>query len=60
MCGICGQFRFDNQPVSRGHIETMMDKIKRRGPDASGQYLQDNIGLGHQRLSIIEIGRAHV
>ncbi len=57
MCGICGQFRFDNQPVRRGHIETMMDKIKRRGPDASGQYLQDNIGLGHQRLSIIDLSQ---
>jgi len=55
MCGICGQLRFDNQKVSSDVLSGMMDKIARRGPDASGQWSSDQIGFGHQRLSIIDL-----
>lgn len=55
MCGICGQFRFDNQAVNRQHLTGMMQKIARRGPDDSGQWIRGRVGFGHQRLSIIDL-----
>jgi len=55
MCGICGQLRFDHKSVQSETLSTMMSKIARRGPDASGQWAEDKIGFGHQRLSIIDL-----
>ena len=36
-------------------IGAMMDRIKHRGPDAGGKYIDEQIALGHRRLSIIDI-----
>ncbi len=55
MCGICGQLRFDNQAVSTNDLHIMKQKIARRGPDGSGEWLDKTIGFGHQRLSIIDL-----
>lgn len=56
MCGICGKLNFDRQlPVERSLIRQMMDRIQHRGPDGSGEYLSGCIGLGHRRLSIIDL-----
>ena len=55
MCGICGQLRFDHKSVQSEALSTMMSKIARRGPDASGQWADGKIGFGHQRLSIIDL-----
>ena len=55
MCGICGQFRFDGEKVSSKSLINMMSKLVRRGPDSNGKWLEDGIGLGHQRLSIIDL-----
>ena len=55
MCGICGQLRFDNQAVNSQDLNIMMKKIARRGPDGSGEWADQNIGFGHQRLSIIDL-----
>ncbi|MBQ2581779.1 MAG: asparagine synthase (glutamine-hydrolyzing), partial [Ruminococcus sp.] len=53
MCGIVG---FTNKVAdAEGVIEKMMDRIKHRGPDASGKYVDEGIALGHRRLSIIDI-----
>lgn len=57
MCGICGQLRFDNQAVKTSAINKMMAKIARRGTDDSGQWVEGNIGFGHQRLSIIDLSK---
>ncbi|MBU2564057.1 asparagine synthase (glutamine-hydrolyzing) [Patescibacteria group bacterium] len=50
MCGING-FNFKDKEL----IEKMNEKIKHRGPDGSGVYTDDNISLGHRRLSIIDL-----
>lgn len=50
MCGING-FNFNNRTL----IEKMNKKIQHRGPDGEGFYLDDNISLGHRRLSIIDL-----
>lgn len=60
MCGICGQIRFDGGIVRQSTITKMNDKIKRRGPDDSGIWLNNIVGFGHRRLSIIDLSnQAH-
>lgn len=55
MCGIAGVINFDGAPVSRVFVKRMTDAIRHRGPDGEGQYLDGNLGLGHRRLSIIDL-----
>jgi asparagine synthase (glutamine-hydrolysing) len=56
MCGICGKLNFDPQePVERELLSRMMDLIRHRGPDGSGEYRSGPVGLGHRRLSIIDL-----
>lgn len=53
MCGFVG---FTNTVGSdSGLLSSMMDTIIHRGPDSSGQYMDDNIALGFRRLSIVDI-----
>ena len=53
MCGIVG---FTNTADNADKIiEDMMDRIRHRGPDASGKYVDGDIALGHRRLSIIDV-----
>jgi len=56
MCGIVGKYNFQtNEPVSESLIKAMCDKIVYRGPDDGGVYTDGNIGLGHRRLSILDL-----
>ncbi|QTN38485.1 asparagine synthase (glutamine-hydrolyzing) [Cryomorphaceae bacterium] len=50
MCGISGITTND-----RGLIERMNRTMVHRGPDAEGYYVDEEIGLGHRRLSIIDL-----
>lgn len=53
MCGIVG---FTNNIENTDEVlEKMMDRIRHRGPDAEGKYIDEDIALGHRRLSIIDI-----
>ncbi|MDE6729598.1 MAG: asparagine synthase (glutamine-hydrolyzing), partial [Oscillospiraceae bacterium] len=53
MCGFVG---FTNQIDNASQvIESMMDAIRHRGPDAGGKYVDADIALGHRRLSIIDV-----
>lgn len=56
MCGICGIYEREGHPVRRDKLERMMSIIAHRGPDGHGSYIQGEIGLGHRRLSIIDLG----
>ncbi len=59
MCGIAGIYNFKNaEPVSSGLLKRMTDVMQHRGPDADGVYVSGNIGLGHRRLSIIDLSEA--
>ena len=42
-------------PSSRAGLVAMTDAVTHRGPDAGGYYLDGAIGLGHRRLSIIDL-----
>lgn len=55
MCGICGELSFSGKHVVRSNIKGMMDTLIHRGPDDFGMYCDKNIGLGHRRLSIIDL-----
>ena len=59
MCGICGIKRFDHQPVERDAILAMMSALAHRGPDDDGAHLDGALGLGHRRLSIIDVAHGH-
>ncbi len=59
MCGIAGIYNFqDSRAVDRTLLQRMTDVIQHRGPDADGIYVKGNIGLGHRRLSIIDLSDA--
>ncbi len=50
MCGICG-FNWKDEEL----IKRMNDRIVHRGPDQDGIYCDDEVSLGHRRLSIIDL-----
>ncbi len=60
MCGIAGILSFDQSPVTAVDVKKMTDAILHRGPDGEGQWLnsKQNIGLGHRRLSIIDLSES--
>ncbi|MFK7815286.1 MAG: N-acetylglutaminylglutamine amidotransferase [Gammaproteobacteria bacterium] len=55
MCGVCGEFRFDGNKVDLHTLQRMLVPLKNRGPDNEGVYRSKMIGLGHRRLSIIDL-----
>lgn len=58
MCGIAGFTRFFDTTGDVSSLVRMGDRIAHRGPDASGEYLDDGVGLCHRRLSIIDLSTA--
>src|SRR5579864_5434304 len=59
MCGICGIADFGRGMISREVVSRMNDTLRHRGPDDAGVYLAPGIGLGHRRLSIIDVAGGH-
>jgi asparagine synthase (glutamine-hydrolysing) len=56
MCGIAGlYYPALAKPVDPARIVTMTDAIAHRGPDGSGVWIAPGVGLGHRRLSIIDL-----
>jgi asparagine synthase (glutamine-hydrolysing) len=56
MCGIAGKVLFDSgAKVERAEITAMLSPMVHRGPDEQGIHLDGNAGLGHLRLSIIDL-----
>jgi len=67
MCGICGKISFNGKPVREDLLKQMCRSFSHRGPDDHGTYLKNSVsesgqpislGLGHQRLSIIDLSSA--
>jgi len=54
MCGISAIIHPKEKLLVRETLERMNAAMAHRGPDADGCYTNDNIGLGHKRLSIID------
>lgn len=55
MCGIAGVICGDTSKFDLGSLQTMLERIRHRGPDAQGVWSEDNVFLGHRRLSIVDI-----
>ncbi len=56
MCGITGIFDTQGKrPIHRDLLARMNDSQFHRGPDQDGLHLEDGVGLGHRRLSIIDL-----
>ncbi|MDP2685101.1 MAG: asparagine synthase (glutamine-hydrolyzing) [bacterium] len=58
MCGISGIINFNQKPVLEQEIRLMMQKMKHRGPDDEGIFIDNNVGLGFVRLSILDLSSA--
>lgn len=55
MCGICGKFSLNGEPLELDLIERMTALLSHRGPDDQGIHLEGAVALGHRRLSIIDL-----
>ena len=57
MCGIAG---FISPRFKQDHLHLVTGSLQHRGPDAGGYYYEEaaNLGLGHRRLSIIDLSEA--
>ena len=56
MCGIAGIVGFaGGKPPAAREVDAMVQRIRHRGPDGEGRYLDNHCCLGHTRLSIIDV-----
>ncbi len=58
MCGITGIIHFDGQPVGKDQLAAMMKAMKHRGPNDDGMFIEQGLGLGFVRLSILDLSAA--
>src|SRR6185436_2913351 len=61
MCGINGiaVSSKSSDTIDRAQLERMRDVITHRGPDDEGLFIDANVGLGHRRLSIVDVAAGH-
>ncbi|GMM68936.1 amidotransferase 1, exosortase A system-associated [Alteromonas sp. MTD1] len=60
MCGISGIFSFNEHfSVDEQQLKAMNRAIAHRGPDDEGYFIANGVGLGHRRLSIIDVAGGH-
>lgn len=58
MCGICGIINSPFAPSETESVLRLMNNlVKHRGPDGEGYYFNEKVGLGHRRLSIIDLSQ---
>lgn len=55
MCGICGVFDRAGGAVGEDGVRAMAEALRHRGPDEGGFHFEPGLGLGHRRLSIIDL-----
>ena len=58
MCGIVGVLNKDRSPVNKSLLNKMTDILIHRGPDGKGTWINNHIGFGHRRLSIIDLSKS--
>ncbi len=58
MCGIAGILNLNGESVSPKILKKMTNAIAHRGPDGEGHFTDNYVGLGHRRLSIIDLSVA--
>ena len=55
MCGIAGEVNFNNILLTDEQQKNIIKTLKRRGPDADGVYVSENVVLLHARLAVVDI-----
>ena len=55
MCGIAGLYAGEDQAVSLTELGRMIAMLGHRGPDGYGLYRDERVGLGHARLSLVDL-----
>ncbi len=55
MCGLAGEVRFDGERADVVALDRMTACQAHRGPDGDGLWARGRVGLGHRRLSIIDL-----
>lgn len=55
MCGIAGIYNLKNPQISKESLCKMTDSLFHRGPDNGATFISGKVGLGHRRLSIIDL-----
>ena len=56
MCGISGIYAFNDAGRHYiGNLKASTDAIEKRGPDSQGHFISSCVGLGHRRLSILDL-----
>ena len=55
MCGISGIFYLDDKKIDKEELQRFNESLEHRGPDGKGYFISKNIGLGHQRLTILDL-----
>lgn len=55
MCGICGIYHANGQPVDRNRLRRMNATLAHRGPDGEGYFADGPVGLAMRRLAIIDL-----
>jgi asparagine synthase (glutamine-hydrolysing) len=58
MCGIAGILGIQDKTKGQNMLQKMTDAIAHRGPDSDGFFVEENVALGHRRLSIIDLSVA--
>jgi asparagine synthase (glutamine-hydrolysing) len=58
MCGIAGVWNFDGEPVSADALSRVTNTLAHRGPDSTALHIDGALGLGHRRLTIIDLSDA--
>ena len=60
MCGIVGIVKFDfRETPEETRLKRMRDVLRHRGPDGEGLWFEGPVGLGHRRLSIVDVAGGH-
>lgn len=55
MCGIVGVVNLNNQSIDSHLIKKLIRSVSHRGPDGEGTLVEGSVGLGHSRLSILDL-----
>ncbi len=59
MCGIAGIYAFNKAAEAyKSYLNSAVTSLNKRGPDNQGVYFHQSVGLGHTRLSIIDVSEA--
>ena len=55
MCGVVGFINLKKKRIEKKILDDMTDSLTHRGPDGRGIHIDNFVGLGHRRLSIIDL-----